>query len=124
MTELNLEEALLTLNGWIGQRVGLRLLLQLGSSNEPPPAEPAEGWHVVMGRNGELGKPDSSEHDPASEDRVRQLTIGTYEVGDSTTKLLLDGMPCERVLALENPRRLAFYLPGSVAVLVVSLLSA
>jgi hypothetical protein len=64
----------------------------------------------------------------ATEDWLRQLNVGTYELGDGPLKLLLGELPCERVLALgeedQPPHRLAFYLPGSRMVLLLEALSA
>ncbi len=120
MTDLTLDEALLVLNDWLGQSVLVAALIRLNpDSSEPPPVGGrGPGWHLVFGREGKLRQPDVSEHGPDHEDGLRQLNIGTYEIGDGPSKLLLDGMPTERILAQED-RRLAFYLPGSATVLLI-----
>jgi hypothetical protein len=58
----------------------------------------------------------------------RQLSVGTYHVGDENPLLLLlDDLPCERIVILEGqahtPHRLAFYLAGSTVVLSLELLA-
>jgi hypothetical protein len=56
-------------------------------------------------------------------DLERQLSFGTYTLGDTAHKLLLADLPCERVLQVgEPPSRLAFCLPGSAVWLQLELL--
>ena len=73
----------------------------------------------MLGHEGELRRPDIPE-----EDLARQLIIGTYEF-DGGPKLLLDGMPCRRVVAVsegeQRPHRLVFYLPDSGSTVVLLL---
>jgi len=71
----------------------------------------------VLGREASLGHPE------AATDFERQLSLGTYVLGNARMKLLLDGLPYERILALgedsQPPHTLAFYLPGSTVVLLL-----
>jgi len=81
------------------------------------------GWHVLLGLEGTLDRPP-----PVGTDLERQLTIGTYQMGDGNSfiKLLFDDLPCERVIGLgdeEQPNRLAFYLSATF-VLSVELVDA
>jgi hypothetical protein len=108
----DLDSALLLLNGWLGRPVQLLVLIRNGAPpGELPPSQPSPGWHVVLGRKARLGRPKLE-----ATDLERQLTVGTYELGDEPLKLLFGDLPCQRVLALgkdDQPDRLAFYLPGS-----------
>jgi hypothetical protein len=126
--ELDLDEALLLLNDWLGQSVRLQVLIRLGAPDQFPPSGPATGWHVLLGREAQLRRPDLSTARGAEADMARQLTVGTYELGDGPLKLLLGDLPCERLLALgeegQPPHRLAFYLPGSAVVLLLEQLRA
>jgi hypothetical protein len=112
----DLDSALLLLNGWLGRPVLLLVLIRNGAPpGELPPSQPSPGWHVVLGRKARLGRPKLAE----ATDLERQLTVGTYELGDGPLKLLFGDLPYQRVLALgkdDQPDRLAFYLPGSTVV--------
>jgi hypothetical protein len=111
----DLDNALL-LNGWLGRPVQLLVLIRNGAPpGELPPSQPSPGWHVLLGRKARLGRPKLGE----ATDLERQLTVGTYELGDGPLKLLFGDLPYQRVLALgkdDQPDRLAFYLPGSTVV--------
>jgi hypothetical protein len=117
---LSLDEALMILNDWLGRAVRLLLLIDLGGSKEgePPPPGRAKGWHVVLRREGELRRPDVGGEAGPKADIRRQLTIGTYETGGGPLEVLLEGMPCELVVAFaeeeQPPDKLAFYLSGPV----------
>jgi hypothetical protein len=108
----DLDSALLLLNGWLGRPLQLLVLIRNGAPpGELPPSQPSPGWHVVLGRKARLGRPKLAE----ATDLERQLTVGTYELGDGPLKLLFGDLPYQRVLALgkdDQPDRLAFYLPG------------
>jgi hypothetical protein len=112
----DLDSALLLLNGWLGRPLQLLVLIRNGAPpGELPPSQPSPGWHVVLGRKARLGRPKLAE----ATDLERQLTVGTYELGDGPLKLLFGDLPYQRVLALgkdDQPDRLAFYLPGSTVV--------
>ena len=80
---------------------------------------------MLLAREASLGRPSGQN------DLERQLAIGTYDMAedDAPFKLLLDGLPCERIMALEDQdgspnesHRLAFHLPGSSVVLLLELL--
>jgi hypothetical protein len=111
----DLDNALL-LNGWLGRPVQLLVLIRNGAPpGELPPSQPSPGWHVLLGRKARLGRPKLGE----ATDLERQLTVGTYELGDGPLKLLFGDLPYQRVLALgkdDQPDRLAFYLPWSTVV--------
>ena len=115
---VGLDDALMLLNDWLGRTVRLLVEIPLGAWDELPPSGPAPGWHIMLLHEGELRRPDIPE-----EDLARQQTIGTYALGNA--KLLLDGMPCRRVVAVsegeQRPHRLAFYLPGSGSTVVLLL---
>jgi hypothetical protein len=76
----------------------------------------------VLGREAELGRPNTTSLGEEHADWLRQLNIGTYELGDGPLKLLFDGLPCERVLSFGRGR-LALYLPGGAVVLQLELVS-
>jgi hypothetical protein len=120
-----MNEALLLLNDWLDQPIRLLLLIRLEESDEPPPSGPAEGWHVVLAYEAQLHPGGGRDREV---DLVRQLNVGTYELGDGRFKLLLNDLPCEKVLALgeegQAPHRLAFYLPGSAVVLLIEQLQS
>jgi hypothetical protein len=121
-TAMELNQALLLLNGWLGRRVRLLVLIrQSAPPEEVPPSGPAMGWHALLSLVGTLDRPP-----PPGTDVERQLTIGTYQMGDGDllTKLLLDDLPCDRVTGIgdeERPNRIDFYLV-STAVLSIELL--
>src|SRR5215207_10572422 len=98
MSHGDLDKALLALNGWLGRRVRLLVLIRHGAPPAAaPPSGAAAGWHLVLGHEGPLGRPRN-----LTTDLDRQVTIGTYELGDPLPTLLLGGMPCERVLVSDD----------------------
>lgn len=117
---VDLDQALLLMNDWLGQTVRLLVLIRHGAPpDEPPPSGPSRGWHILLGREAQLGRPDPTT------DWERQLSVGAYELGAGPLKLLLEDLPCERILVLaeedQPPHGLAFYLPASTVVLRLAL---
>jgi len=112
--------ALLVLNDWLDRRVRLLVLVRNGAPRSAlPPSGPAQGWHVLLGREGVLSRPR------AETDWERELAVGTYELGND--KLMLAGLPCEQIMVLDDQERpasgLAFYLPAFSAVLLLQRLA-
>ncbi len=112
MEQLDLDEAMMRRNDWLGQRVRLLLLIPLEGNTDDPPSGPAEGWHIVLSHEGRL------DHPKADTDVERQLTIGAYEIETGSSKLLLAELPVDRVASIGDSR-LFFYLPGGSVVLTV-----